>query len=277
VIVWQAAMPARGVADGARQGRSCNVIDRIGWYINAQRRARRFGIPFIRRKGFKVPARITVNGQPTSILSPPEHGTAVDFIGLFLDDCYGLETIARRDRGPIRRVLDIGANVGWFSVAARSRFPDAAIHAYEPNPTVVPVLRRNVSALDVVVHPEAVGVTAGLVSIDVPSGESNLGRAVDGGGIRRVALTKALKRLGGGVDLVKLDCEGGEWPMFDDPGPWATIRWLAMEYHLWARRSCTHHDASQIVRQLGFEVISQRPIHDCGLMLARRVDQTRSA
>jgi hypothetical protein len=135
-----------------------------------------------------VPARITVNGQPTSIVCPPEHGTAVDFIGLFLDktgaksDCSGLETISRRDRGPIRRVLDIGANVGWFSVAARSRFPDAAIHAYEPNPTVVPVLRRNVSALDVVVHPEAVGVTAGLVSIDVPSGESNLGRAVDGGG-----------------------------------------------------------------------------------------------
>jgi hypothetical protein len=39
-------MPARGVADGARQAEERNVIDRIGWYINAQRRARRFGIPF---------------------------------------------------------------------------------------------------------------------------------------------------------------------------------------------------------------------------------------
>jgi hypothetical protein len=48
------------------------------------------------------------------------------------------------------------------------------------------------------------------------NGESNQGRVTDGGSILRISLAEAIRRLGC-VDLIKLDCEGAEWPMLNDP------------------------------------------------------------
>ncbi len=52
-----------------------------------------------------------------------------EFGEIFLRDCYGIESLP----GDIRTVLDVGANLGLFSMAAIHRFPDAVIESYEPN------------------------------------------------------------------------------------------------------------------------------------------------
>ena len=52
------------------------------------------------------------------------------------------------------------------------------------------------------------------------------------GDISLVSLRTAVERLGGAVDLLKLDCEGAEWEMFDDLEPFKAVRMVRMEYHL---------------------------------------------
>src|SRR5947207_3356176 len=54
-------------------------------------------------------------------------------------------------------VVDLGANVGAFSVWASRRWPGSTIHAYEPHPDTFAMLVRNVAGLaNVVCHQEAV-------------------------------------------------------------------------------------------------------------------------
>ncbi len=43
----------------------------------------------------------------------------------------------------VRCVVDLGAHVGEWTVMAAVRWPQAAIHAYEPNPYIIPLLREN--------------------------------------------------------------------------------------------------------------------------------------
>jgi FkbM family methyltransferase len=57
-----------------------------------------------------------------------------------------------------RTILDVGANVGQFAVAAAKVFADARIYSFEPNPEVVPKLRATVYSLpNVTVHEFGLG------------------------------------------------------------------------------------------------------------------------
>jgi len=50
-----------------------------------------------------------------------DNGSKVAFIDILFDDCYGLRGLPKS----VQRILDIGAHAGLFSLAARSRFPNA--------------------------------------------------------------------------------------------------------------------------------------------------------
>jgi FkbM family methyltransferase len=45
-----------------------------------------------------------------------------------------------------RNILDVGANIGWYSIRFAKRFPNAKVFAFEPMPTSHAFLQRNVSA-----------------------------------------------------------------------------------------------------------------------------------
>ena len=67
-----------------------------------------------------------------------------------------------------RTVIDVGANVGQFAVAAAKLFPQAAVHAFEPVPETADRLRANVRSLDrVTVYPLALGPRAARADIRV--------------------------------------------------------------------------------------------------------------
>ena len=74
-----------------------------------------------------------------------------------------------------------------------------------------------------------------------------------------------LERAGGTIDILKLDCEGAEWGLFSAPTLWHNVRWLTMEYHLWAKKGSTHDDMPGVVQRLGFEVLSQAPDQQWGV------------
>jgi FkbM family methyltransferase len=67
-------------------------------------------------------------------------------------------------------VLDVGANVGQFAVAAAKLFPNVQVHSFEPVPDCFKKLRRNVSGLgNVKVYPLALGASEGEVMFHINS------------------------------------------------------------------------------------------------------------
>jgi hypothetical protein len=112
-----------------------NVIRRAFGLLKRRENAKRIGIGFSRARSFRLPQTIASDGRTIAIDLPEEAGQRTAFIEIMLDDCYRLHDIARKSDAAT--ILDIGANVGIFSVAARAAFPGARIHAYEPNAALV--------------------------------------------------------------------------------------------------------------------------------------------
>lgn len=229
----------------------------------------KYGIFYLRSHSLDLRSvRIAGERVPLSFLTGEEAVLQFELGKILFDDCYRLSSI----KCDIHHVLDVGGNVGLFAMAARHEFPNAKIHSYEPNPEVVPRLRAHADRLGVAVFQEAVGRGSGLVSFQ--AGPNSLhGRIGDGPGrIAKVGLSKAVERLGGHVDLLKLDCEGAEWEMFEDRTVWGRIRKLVMEYHLWAKPSETVESLTHRLEGLGMRVTRVEPSFngDFGLLWAQR-------
>lgn len=245
------------------------LVKRARRWIRRANEARRFGLNTFLIRDLDVPESILVSGRRVVLVVPPEIGVRNDFISIFLDDCYGLR------RTPLQEpvILDIGANVGLFAIAARAAFPRATIHAYEPNIELEPYLTRQAATGGFTYFLEAVGAEKGYVELEF-RGDSNQtrSRTVSNGVVRQESFAKVIERAGGKVDFAKIDCEGAEWQLFENAEPWTRIDNLAMEYHLWAMAESTHDDVIGIIQRLGFEIIENEvAADDYGLLRARRV------
>ena len=75
---------------------------------------------------------------------------------IFRDECY-LRHGIRIDDGDT--VVDIGANIGLFSLFVLNRFPHARIYAFEPSPVVYELLKANCEAYGQEVHVFQCGVS----------------------------------------------------------------------------------------------------------------------
>jgi FkbM family methyltransferase len=213
-------------------------------------RGLRCGMLVGRSRNLRLPGSILVGRQRQSLYLPDEDGVRNMFLEILLSDVYGLE---RRGRNAFTAVLDVGANVGLFAVAARRLHRHAVIHAYEPNLDVGPYLSVQLRVARATWFREAVGGKAARGRLEVYPGESGLTQCVpdESGPVPIVSLATAVERLGR-VDLAKIDCEGSEWAMFDGAEPWKSIHELALEYHL--SDGHTVDEAVDRVRALGFGV-----------------------
>jgi FkbM family methyltransferase len=161
-----------------------------------------------------------------------------------------VHAVLRRRERPLR-IVDLGAHVGSTTLLMLELFPDASVLAFEPNPDTAAVLRRTITAngLDeqCEVREAAAGVAPGSAVMEGFSLLSHLSRdgeeqeAVDQypflrayqrrGAPARVPIVDVLPELQD-ADLVKIDIEGGEWPILQDPR-FADLRVgaLVIEYH----------------------------------------------
>jgi FkbM family methyltransferase len=228
--------------------------------------ARRLGFDFRRAAGFELPAEIRVGSGTVRLNLPQDEGTRTAFVDVLLDDCYRLRTFPKN----IKTVLDVGAHAGLFSLAARLNFPDAKIHAYEPNPQLLPLLAHQAQVGKFSFFGEAVGLVEGRMSLDsgADSVQTRAHRS-EKGDIRCASFAAATAKLGPTIDLVKMDCEGGEWEILKDDATWKNVQNLTMEYHLWA--GYTLEELKTRITKLGFTV---RHCHlagdDFGLLQAAR-------
>jgi FkbM family methyltransferase len=186
---------------------------------------------------------------------------------LYCDDPYGLRDLPK----DITNVLDVGANIGLFSILARHYFPKAVIHCYEPNPIILPTLLANTEGLGIVVTGAGLGAKPSRAML-IPHDTSLQGvlRSDDQGSIQIVSIHEAMDRLGAVIDLVKMDCEGGEWELIKDSAFLKRVRYLSMEYHLELGNSLS---LSELIAQLkahGFYIDALREAQNrvCGLLRA---------
>jgi FkbM family methyltransferase len=218
----------------------------------------KYGVFFMRSSKRDL-TKLKVAGHAIRLSVPAGEEEAMNFEinNIFYNDCYGLRTM-----GGIHRILDVGGNVGLFSLAARSQFPGARIHSYEPNPQVQKHLLSNTSGLGVDVHLEAIGASEGWVNMNARNGSLfAVGVPSPNGKIKKTAMAQALDRLGGSADLLKLDCEGAEWELFDSPEIWKRVNRVTMEYHLWANPNMDIPELIRRVRGFGFKIthLSEEP------------------
>ena len=149
------------------------------------------------------------------------------------------------------RIVDLGAHIGAATLLLLERFPAAHVLAVEPQPETAALLQRMVAVNGLggqcEVRQAAAGVAAGTAAMEGFSLLAHFVRAeteeavdllpplrkyqVDGADPIDVEVVDVLPLLAG-ADLVKMDIEGAEWPILQDPRfSSLEISALVLEYH----------------------------------------------
>ena len=161
-------------------------------------------------------------------------GAAAAYWEVYVDDFYGLRKMSQPSAPAT--IVDIGANVGFFSCFARIKFPSARIIAYEPNPEAFRWLEHNTRKCAIELHPAAIGREDGRSSFDIAT-NNTLGRLAAVGAFDVTVIGTRNLAEGASIDLLKMDCEGGEWDILEDRSLLARTRRIVMEYHLTGNRT----------------------------------------
>jgi FkbM family methyltransferase len=128
--------------------------------------------------------------------------------------------------------LDVGANVGWYTVLCRRLVgPSGAVHAFEPNPPVFSRLRANLelagSPSNVHLHATALGREPGTADLHVFAGMADGHASLSDQGRSDFATVACpVRRLGDVLDevrapaisFVKMDVEGAELGVLEGAG-----------------------------------------------------------
>ncbi len=225
-------------------------------------------------KGFKNPHRLlldrvgvvkhpytAVTSSGLKIAIRPQTGdrfTAYETFGLGTYD-LALRRVKRGDC-----VIDVGANIGCFAMAAAQAVGEnGCVLALEPERTTFTILERNIAANAMKqIEPRrvAVGASEGvceLTASDENALFSSIYSEVDGRPIRgerqsvpcvTLATLMGQRR----VSLLKLDCEGAEHQIIAalTPGVAAMIDTIVIEFH--AVPGHRVEDAIERLKQLGF-------------------------
>jgi FkbM family methyltransferase len=145
-----------------------------------------------------------------------------EFKEIFMDECYISRLGLRIPERPI--VIDIGANAGFFSLFAASRFPGARVFSYEPIARNFKQLKRNKDLnenVQIMLFPTAVYGYSGEISLSLdPSDGFTTSASVMGKPnaqditikVPCVALSDVFDEHHlEHCDLLKIDCEGSEY------------------------------------------------------------------
>ncbi len=161
-------------------------------------------------------------------------------------------------------VVDLGANIGMFGLDVLTRHPRARITAYEPDAANAAVHRRLVE-LNAAPEWHLVEACAGAHdgTVTFLSGQETASRIVQEQtpGSVDVPMADVLPTLAG-ADLVKMDIEGGEWPILSD-ARFADVRSVILEYH---PHGCPGDDPASTARELleGWGFTLTPVFHDAG-------------
>jgi FkbM family methyltransferase len=248
----------------------------LGLGLKSRFRCFQYGIIYWHSVDLKLPNKFFIN-KKLHVLKLDQNANKLfltEFFSICISDIYQLRSLPKNS---IKTILDIGANQGLFVLIARKIYPNAIIHAYEPNRNLYENISFNCRSLNSIYFQEAIMPNDCNVNLTFTSSdlETQTSIATDGD-ITGISLKKAIERLGAKVDLIKMDCEGGEWGLFDLSNEWVDVKYLTMEYHLWHGKRHTLEELIEKIKKINFKILHIKPLTvDCGILLAENVDNIR--
>ncbi|HXB38654.1 MAG TPA: FkbM family methyltransferase [Acidimicrobiales bacterium] len=198
-----------------------------------------------REKVGRGPETLRFNTRDGLVIECPNRaGARVPIYEIFAEDCYHFEWFLGPLAGQPLQVLDVGGQIGTFACRLAQLEAKATIRTYEPSPTSASVLRRNVERNHfgdrITVVEEALAATVGTAELDDNEGGSGTNSLVGAQGSSGATVTvatttfdAAVAALPGPPNVVKIDCEGGEYDLVaaSSPESWAAVERLVIEYH----------------------------------------------
>lgn len=187
----------------------------------------------------------------------------------------------------VQTIFDVGAHVGIASIFLSINYPSALIYAFEPNKKSYQRLKKNLNYNKIENVKVFNWAIAGKVApkrtlyINPRSGMSTMFERGDKGiSVEKQALiTKTLlgfmkARKIKSVDLIKMDCEGGEYEILLglNSSAYRQIKAFVIEYHdSFTKR--THQDLIDILRKNSYQVTVNKNLVDesIGIICARRL------
>lgn len=189
----------------------------------------------------------------------------------------------------VRTIVDVGAHVGSFTVLCHHYWPEARIVAVEPHPDSFALLERNtayIPAEQLLRIQAAVTPSGGQTLLASFVSHSRVGEYAadvwdtlesrpDAFGIRVPAVTPSklweqIQTFGiEEIDLLKLDCEGGEYVLLPDwnaMGFLQRVGWIRGEWH---HRRANESLAAALEPTHAFHIDPNEP-HDVGLFVGHR-------
>jgi FkbM family methyltransferase len=184
-------------------------------------------------------------------------------------------------------IVDIGANAGYFSFLMAAKREHAVIYAYEPIQNNIDVFNNNlklnpgrkdsvkleckaVTGLEKNSEKlffDAVNHDTVISSVFEDFSPKNI-QVVEVEAISLAAIIRENKLIA--IDLLKLDCEGSEYPiLYDSPETiWPLIKCLCIEVHELDKEKRNHKYLSTFLRQKGFHLSSRLDINGCYYLMA---------
>lgn len=183
-------------------------------------------------------------------------------------------------------VVDIGAAIGEFTIEAALNLKDGMVHAFEPNPGAINILRQNIRANKlerVTTYNLGVWSEAGEIPLNylnaerlqamsgqlAPDQETTKETSIPVISLAELLREKVLDQ----IDLMKLDCEGAEYDILigQEPELYKRINRIIMEYHDFDA-SKNHHLLVRHFKDLGYRVeIYPNLVHkELGYLFATR-------
>jgi len=136
----------------------------------------------------------------------------------------------------VKRIIDVGSNVGYSCLYWLNFFPNAHILAFEPHPEHVQQITRHLEinrlAERVMIIPKAAGICSGEYFLTDMGASSTIVESKTQNTIS-VSMTDWFSEIGTEIiDLLKIDIEGGEYYLLDDPRfEDLDIKLLVLEWH----------------------------------------------
>lgn len=182
---------------------------------------------------------------------------------LFLDHQYRYcDEVIKRAKGA---VIDIGGHLGFFSLYASLLNPTVPIYCFEPHIGNFELLKKNLKdnrVRNVTAKNLAVSNQIGEVDLLISKEDLNhsIVRAIEPTNevqkVQTITLEKIFDRHHiGHCDLIKIDCEGAEFPILEDSPPaiFDRVSHIFLEYHDWVPNG-DHRRLKKFLEARGFKV-----------------------
>lgn len=241
-----------------------------------------------KRNKHYIPIEITTRGNGITF-SVPTWSLYMVFKEIFMSDFYRIKQLVKLlPANPV--IIDIGGNAGYFNMMLFSQIDSAKVLAYEPIPENCKLFEENIKRnaitsdkvkvfnlavtgtpmeeISIYKEVESDNSVTASVFNDFSSQNQNVIK------IKAITLEQIIESNNlDSVDLLKLDCEGSEYPIiYETPKHvWSKVKMVYMEDHPLDTDKRNHQSVIHFLQSLGFVCDSILADNDCYAVLATKI------